>query len=459
MKTKIITFVILSLSGLHLTAQPVTPFKENDRVVFLGNSITEAGYYHSYIWLYYMTRFPDMPLTIIGAGVGGDRSREMYRRLDGEILPAEPTVLVTTFGMNDSGYAEHNEPGAEDYADERVNESREWYKKMEERYKQLPDVRMVLMGSSPYDEIAVIDNSHPFGNKNKAMLRIVDFQRESAAENGWEFLDLNVPMTQISERMQQSDPSFALCGNDRIHPENDGHMVMAYLFLKAQGFVGKEVAIVDLDGATSGVKQSSNCTVSDLKKTPDGISFNYLAKALPYPVDTLARGWGHRKAQAGALKIIPFEEEMNCEILRVSGLSGRYRLLIDDEEIGVWSGESFAEGINLATISNTPQYQQALKVMFLNEERLEIERRFREYIWLQYAVFYDAGLLFANNKEAIDVLDRHLDNGWVRGRRDLYTKAMSPEIRDVWQQEMELIVAAIYKINKPVQRKIAIVKS
>ena len=71
--------------------------------------------------------------------------------------------------------------------------------------------------------------------------------------------------------------------------------------------------------------------------------------------------------------------EMNMEQLSVSGLKGQYQLLIDDEPIAVFTAESLARGINLAECVNTPQYQQALTIMALNEERWEIERRFRDY--------------------------------------------------------------------------------
>ncbi len=459
MKLRITLLIALFVAGANLFAQQISPFKKNDRVVFLGNSITEAGYYHSYIWLYYMTRFPGMPLKVIGAGVGGDRSEEMFKRLDGDVFSKNPTVLVTTFGMNDTGYFEYNQPGADKFADKRVSESFDWYKKIEERYKQRTKTRIVLMGSSPYDETAIMENSNPFRNKNKAMLRVVDFQRKSATENGWEFFDLNRPMTAINERVQQQDPSFTLCGGDRIHPDNAGHMVMAYLFLKAQGFSGKEVATVDINGSDLRVKSASNCAVSNLKKTPNGLVFNYQAKSLPYPLDTIVRGWNYKNAQAKAIEVVPFMEEMNKETLRISGMKGDYRLIIDDEEIGVWSADAFAEGINLATLSHTPQYQQAMKVMFLNEELLEIERRFREYMWVQYTVFYNKGLLFANNREALNVLDKHLDNGWVKARRDLYSKAMSPEIRENWQKQIDLIAATIYKINKPLKRRIMLIKA
>jgi len=458
MKTRILILLALFFLSSHLIAQQISQFKKNDRVVFLGNSITEAGYSHSYIWLYYMTRFPNMPITVIGAGVGGDRAEEMYKRLDGDVFDKKPTVLVTTFGMNDSGYMEYNQPGSEEFADKKVGESLSWFKKIEDRYKKLTNTKIVLMGGSPYDETVIIENNIPFRNKNNAMKRIVDFQRKAAVENNWEFTELNSPITEINQRIQKSNPLFTLNGTDRIHPDNGGHMVMAYLFLKAQGFSGLEVATIDIDASTSKVKSASNCTVSALQSNSTGIRFNYLAKSLPYPLDTIVRGWNYKNAQAKAIDVVPFMEEMNKETLRVSGLTGHYRLLIDNEEIGSWPADEFAKGINMAALSNTPQYQQALKVMFLNEEHLEVERRFREYMWIQYTVFNNKGLLFANNRKSINELDKNLNNGWVRGRRDLYTKAMSPEIRETWQKEMDLIVSMIYKINKPLKRQILLVK-
>jgi len=458
-KNLILSLILLLSVSNFSTAQQITPFKENDRVVFLGNSITDGGHYHSYIWLYYMTRFPDMRFTILNAGVGGDRAEEMFKRLDGDVFSKRPTVLITTFGMNDTGYFEYNQPGAEEFADKKVQESYDWYKKIEERFKKLPNTRIVLMGSSPYDETAIIDGNTPFKNKNKAMIRIVDFQEKSARENGWEFIDLNKPMTEIGQMKQKDDPYFALCGNDRIHPDNDGHMVMAYLFLKDQGFVGKQVAEMDIDASKTVINKSTNCSISDLKKTSTGISFDYLAESLPYPLDTIARGWGSNKSQAKAIDIVPFMEEMNREILKITGLKGNYRLLIDNEEIGIWSANDFAKGINLASLDNTPQYQQALSIMYLNEERWEIERRFRDYAWMEFNYLQPGGLLFADNRDAIKLIDQEAQkNGWVKAKRDLYSKAMFPVIRNAWQNEMDLLVSTIYEINKPLKRKITLIR-
>jgi len=452
---KIILSVIVLLLGLQVSsAQQVTPFKEGDRVVFLGNSITDGGHYHSFIWLYYMTRFPNMPLTIMNAGIGGDTAYDMNKRLDGDVFSKRPTVLVTTFGMNDSGYYEYNWEGQEDFGEKKYQECYGNFQQMEKRFQGLPNTRIVMMGSSPYDETAEIEGNTALRGKNETMKRIVAFQKESAQRNAWEFFDLNQSMTEINQNGQKENPGFTVCGNDRIHPDNDGHMVMAYLFLKGQGFSGKEVATIEIDGSKQKVLKTSNCEISNIKKIKNDLSFEYLAEALPYPLDTIARGWGSKASQHQVVNIIPFMEEMNQETLKVSGLKGKYKLIIDGAEIGIWSAQDFAQGINMAALSNTPQYQQALKIMHLNEMRWETERIFREYAWVQFGFLQQKGLLFADNREAIEVIDANLDNFWLKGRRDMYSKMMFPEIREARQQEMDNLVDKIYEINQPVKRQI-----
>lgn len=455
-------FVLIAAVCMTYTtafAQTVKPFKEGERAVFLGNSITDGGHYHSYIWLYYMTRFPNMPLRILNGGIGGDTAYDMNKRLDGDIFPMKPSVLMVTFGMNDSGYFEYNGDNPKEFGEQKYQESIKNYQQMEKRFKDLPDTRIVMVGTSPYDETVQLKENVPFKTKNETIKRIVEYQKESAARNNWEFTDLNAPMVALNQQNQQKDPAFTLCGSDRIHPDNDGHMVMAYLFLKAQGFVGKEVAEMEINANKKQAVKAENCTISNIKKNGKDLSFDYLAEALPYPLDTIARGWGQRKGQAEALKVIPFMDEMNREVLKVTGLKGDYKLLIDEEEIGTWSGDDLAKGINLAAESKTPQYQQALTVMHLNEYRWEIEKTFREYAWCQFGFFQQQGLLFANDRKAIEVMDENVDkNIWLKGRRDMYSKMMLDPVREAREQEMDVLINKIYEVNKPVVRKILLRK-
>lgn len=293
-------FVLIAAACMTCTAafaQTVKPFKEGERAVFLGNSITDGGHYHSYIWLYYMTRFPDMPIRVFNGGIGGDTAYDMNKRLDGDIFAMKPSVLMVTFGMNDSGYFEYNGDKPKEFGEQKYQESIKNYQQMEKRFKDLPDTRIVMVGTSPYDETVQLKENTPFKTKNETIKRLVEYQKESAAKNNWEFTDLNAPMTAINQQYQQKDPTFTLCGSDRIHPDNDGHMVMAYLFLKAQGFVGKEVADMEINANKKQAVKSENCTVSNIKKNGKDLSFDYLAEALPYPLDTIARGWDRKRAR------------------------------------------------------------------------------------------------------------------------------------------------------------------
>jgi hypothetical protein len=59
MKQSLLAFFFTFFITSYLNAQAIQPFKKGDRVVFTGNSITDGGHYHSYIWLYYLTHFPN----------------------------------------------------------------------------------------------------------------------------------------------------------------------------------------------------------------------------------------------------------------------------------------------------------------------------------------------------------------------------------------------------------------
>lgn len=192
-----------------------------------------------------------------------------------------------------------------------------------------------------------------------------------------------------------------------------------------------------------------------------GLSFDYLANSLPYPLDSIPRhGWGNKRSQRDAMDLIPFMKEFNQERLQVTNLEkGHYRLTIDGLFIDNVSSGQLEDGINLADYPNTPQYQQAMKIMYLNEERFEVEKRFREYLWTEYSFLKKEGLLFADNEKAINKLREYLPkDGFLRMSYEWYTKAMYPEIREVWSRYMKIIVDTIYKMNKPTTHKVKLTK-
>jgi lysophospholipase L1-like esterase len=455
---KILYSIGLGLASLSAQAQ-VQPFQQNDRVIFVGNSITEAGAYVSYVYLYYMTHFPDRQLVIMNGGIGGDKASDIYRRLDYDILATQPNTLVLTFGMNDTGYFEFNGDNAEKTAKERIAASRSSYGQIEQRLLKLPNIKKILMSSPPYDETAKI-GGNVFRGKHKAMLEVVKFQEAAAQKNKWPFVDLFRPMTELNERLQQKDTAFTLIGPDRVHPGNGGHLVMASLFLKSQGLSGQPVADVRIDAAGSKLQQALNCKVSGLTSMAGKLSFNYLAGSLPFPVDTVARTWGNNQKQSDALNWIPFTEEFNREMLQVAGLpTGEYNLLIDGHVIGNWPASAFATGINLATQPETPQYKQAVSIMQLNIRRAEVEARLRRYYWVQGNFFDKHKMLLKDDAAALDSVRRYArTDGMLRYHEENYETAMYKELRTLWQQEIDTIIQLMYRLNKPVSHKIEIVK-
>ena len=223
---------------------------------------------------------------------------------------------------------------------------------------------------------------------------------------------------------------------------------------------GKPVAKVDIDASRRVVLANENCFVNELKVSDKGtVSFTYLAKSLPYPMDTISRGWEKKHTQYEATLYAPIMEDLNQEVLRVDGLKGAYRLEIDGDSISTFSAEDLAKGINLAALTNTPQYQQAVRVMHLNEDRWNIEKRFREYAWTEFYILKRKGMLFQDNIAAMDTLRANLHtNIFLAGHLDNYSKMMYPEIREAWNQQIDMLVDRMYQIAQPKVRRIELIK-
>ncbi len=440
----------------------VQPFVNGDRVVFMGNSITDGGHYHSYIWLYYMTHFPNMRIECFNAGIGGDVSKQMLERIDNEVFAKKPTVMTLTFGMNDTGYQLFPAAKADSLYQLKINTSLMSFKQIVALLQQHPEIKKIMIGSSPYDETSRIKTTSLEG-KNKAMLVIIAAEKQIAKDNSWGFVDFNKPMTQINKQEQQKDSLFTMEAIDRIHPTNDGQMVMTYLFLNAQGLAGDKVADISVDAKNGQIDKQENCKLTGVALNNSGIQFNYLAKSLPYPLDTIPGGFGRpQRTQAQALQLIPFTDDYNQELLQIKGLkkTDSYTLKIDSKILGQWDGNAFEKGINLALIIGTPQYQQALAIMHLNEERWEIERRLREYYWIHYSILKPKGMLFNDSEATMDSLQKYAKKDFfVAAAIPTYQKARFKSVRDAWQKEMDLLTDQIYLTNKPVEHHFEITRS
>ena len=82
----------------------------DDRVVFLGDSITFQGIYTKKIEHLVDEALGDGNVTFVNAGLGSDRATNGLRRFEKDVLAHDPTVVVFCFGMNDAVVRTPNAP-------------------------------------------------------------------------------------------------------------------------------------------------------------------------------------------------------------------------------------------------------------------------------------------------------------------------------------------------------------
>jgi len=349
-------------------------FRDGDRVCFLGDSITHTGSYHGMICDYYLTRFPDRTIRFVNAGVAGDSAGGAMGRLQEDVFSKTPTVVVVMLGMNDVGRGNYVAEPTEKQLKAQAA-SLKWHQanmdKLLGRIKsEIPAIRLALMTPSPFDQTCVNDRNNNRPGCNDALATCGKMARELAPKYQAEVIDLHGPMTALNREQQKADPRYTLIGPDRVHPRLPGNFTMAYFFLKGQG-VPSLVSNVELDAASGKVIQAENADVSGIKPTNGGWTFTVTEKALPFPVPEGARGM---------LELIPVEQELNQQTIRVKALAeGTHVLSIDGKIVATHTAAEWAAGINLALNRDTPQVKQAENVAKINEKRRRTEARLRGY--------------------------------------------------------------------------------
>lgn len=355
----------LGASDLHAGEKPAleksrspVQFQNGDRWTVVGDSITQGGLYAAQIYLYYATRFPEQELELRNAGNSGDSADGGLIRYDWDIKNKRPSVVSIMFGMNDvrRELYDSTNPTLERLSQQaRVLERyRREMSDLAARFKS-DGVRVILVTPTVYDETVKLENPPQIG-VNGALGMCAAFLRDLAPRIGATIIDFHGPMTALNSKLQEKDPRLSLIRPDRIHPNEIGHFVMAYLFLKGQG-APAIVSSVSVDIKEARVTEAVRASVKNLSTRDTGLTFTLQEVALPFPVA--------REFQP-ALAWIPFEEELNREMLQVVGLvDGEYLLSIDGREVRKYTAAELSVGVNLALEENTPQAEQAAGVMEL----------------------------------------------------------------------------------------------
>ncbi len=325
--------------------------RSGDRVVFYGDSITDQRLYTTFVETFVLTRFPDLEVSFVHSGWGGDRvggggGGPIDLRLQRDVLAHDPTVVTIMLGMNDASYRAFDEAIFETYAN--------GYRHILNTLAAAkPGLRVTLIQPSPFDDVTRPPSVE--GGYNAVLLRYGGFVNELAAERGLGAADLNTGVVAALQKAEAANPEMAeRIIPDRVHPGPAGHLLMAGELLKAWQ-APATVTAVDIDARGMRVVEARNTKVSEFNAT-NGLSWTQLDKALPMPLDLAD------PVIKLAVESSDFMETLNQQPLRITGLApGRYALSIDGEPACEASAEEWAAGINLATLP-TPMAKQAMEV-------------------------------------------------------------------------------------------------
>jgi lysophospholipase L1-like esterase len=373
-----VCFVCIALASSALAADTAFFFHGGDRVVFLGDSITEQRLYTTYVEAYTVTRFPKQRFNFWNSGWGGDTSWLRMRShtdekalfaaqadeqqkivekavdacLSRDVLSFKPTVVTVNFGMNDHNY----EPFREDIFRAYVRSQAEIVKVLAKN-----GVRVVLLTPQPIEERRPDPDKDP---RNESLRKFSNGLKDVAAKQGALFVDQFDPYMAIMMRERAARADACIGGGDAIHPSPVGHTLMAWIILKelkAPALVSS--AEIEVSGGQGGkVVRETQCRLSKVKYDNTTLSFDRADEALPMPVDARA---------VAALKLGSVLNDLNRYELKVAGLKAdRYDVMIDGQLAATVTKEELANGWNLATAAGpiAKQAQEVLALIFKKNE-------------------------------------------------------------------------------------------
>ena len=362
---RLLSLLVLSAAATTSIAADDFFFKPGDRVVFLGDSITEQYQYSTYMELYLTTRFPKANFVFLNAGIGGDTAHGGAARFQSHVLDDKPTAVTINFGMNDAGYQAFDEAKNKVYREKTAD--------MLQRAKAA-GVRVVLCSPNCVDA-RLSPGWSDFKRYQETQKQFYAPLKEIADKGGAAFADQYAVTRTAIEAMTKDDPKAekAKPYYDGFHTAPPGGLLMAHAILtelKAPKRVSH--AYVMAKGIPD-KRANEGCVVSDETGTDTSVSFTRFDHALPLPIQ---KDWRPMLPYMNGLT------DLNDYGLTVTGLTdGRYDVVIDGVTVATHTAKELNTGVNLGNVNGGPIFDHAQKVFdAINAKNKLVEARFRDVL-------------------------------------------------------------------------------
>ena len=217
------------------------------RVLWLGDSITQAGTYVSFVEYFLNTQFPAQNFDIISLGLASETVSglsekqhpfprpHVLERLHRALDATKPEIVVASYGMNDGIY--HPQSA------ERMKAFQEGLQKLMAAVKAR-GAKLILLTPPPFDALPVAAKLQKAGAPDFAYFApFEDYDAVLADYASWEktlaapdvlVVDLHTALRDYVQAQRVTNPQFSFA-NDGIHPNDAGHLLMARTILSALG--------------------------------------------------------------------------------------------------------------------------------------------------------------------------------------------------------------------------------
>jgi lysophospholipase L1-like esterase len=205
-------------------------FERGQHIVFIGDSITDAGRrtdplgngtgYFNLVRSFVLGRYPELGLSIVNRGIGGDTVRHLKNRWQDDVIAEKPDWLSVKIGINDVWRTF----GEKVHEAVPIDEFETTYRELLTQAVEQTGAKLIL--AEPY--VIEADKNNPFRAKMDQYGQVV---RKIAGDFG----AINVRTQQAFDvALQTTTPDDWAA--DKIHPNTPGHAIIALAFLRAIGF-------------------------------------------------------------------------------------------------------------------------------------------------------------------------------------------------------------------------------
>lgn len=207
------------------------PLKKNDRIVFLGDSVTAAGVRKGgYVTLSAQAiakAYPDFNIEVIGAGKGGHKVPDCQKRLDKDVLKKNPTIVFIYIGINDVWHWTHPKVIAQGRKGTTPEEFENGLREMIAKINRA-GARVILCTPTVIGEKT--DGSNP---DDKMLNQYSDLSRKVAKETDSQLLDLRKEMLGQLKKENPQNATKGIFTSDGVHMNAKGNQFLSKNVLKA----------------------------------------------------------------------------------------------------------------------------------------------------------------------------------------------------------------------------------